>query len=58
VGDQGLVLAYVQSCASGALGMTECGPIWQLVVIGGLLVVALIALALLQFRRPQAESAR
>ena len=50
--DQGLVLAYVQSCANGVLGMTECGPIWQLGVIAGLLVTALMVLAVLQFRRP------
>jgi hypothetical protein len=53
--DQGLVLAYVQSCANGALGMAECGPIWQLGVIAGLLVIALIALAVLQLRRPRLQ---
>jgi hypothetical protein len=55
MGDQGLVLAYFQSCANGALGTAECGPIWQLGVIAGLLVVALITLAVLQFRRLHAE---
>ena len=55
--NQALVLAYVQSCASGALSASECGPIWQLGVIAGLLVVAIVTLAVLQFRRPQAGKA-
>jgi hypothetical protein len=52
MGNQGLVLAYLQSCTSGALGISECGPVWQLGVIAGLLVIALIALAALHLRRP------
>jgi hypothetical protein len=57
MGDQGFVLAYVQSCASGALGATECGPIWQLGVIAGLLLVSIATLAILQLRRPQPDAA-
>jgi hypothetical protein len=58
VGNQGLVLAYVESCTSGALGMSECGPIWQLLVIGALLLVAVTTLLLLQLRpRPVAGEA-
>jgi len=53
VGSQGLVLEYVKSCASGALGAADCGPIWQLGVIAALLLLAIAALALLQLRRPQ-----
>jgi hypothetical protein len=52
MGSQGLVLAYVQSCASGDLGMAECGPIWQLGIIAVLLVIAIVTLAVLQIRRP------
>ena len=57
MGSQGLVFAYVESCASGALSAVDCGPIWQLGVIAGLLVVALATLAVLQFRRPGVEKA-
>ena len=51
MGNQSVVLAYVQSCASGALGAAECGPIWQLGVIAVLLVAAIVTLAVLQLRR-------
>ena len=51
MGNQGFVLAYVQSCTNGTLGMAECGPIWQLGVIAALLLVAIIALAALRLRR-------
>jgi hypothetical protein len=58
LGNQRVVLEYVQSCAGGNLGMAECGPIWQLGVIAALLLIAIVALALLQFRaRPQAVKA-
>jgi hypothetical protein len=57
LGNQGLVLAYVQSCTAGDLGMAECGPIWQLGVIAALLIVAIVTLALLQLRRLQIEKA-
>ena len=57
MGSQGIVLAYVQSCASGALGAADCGPIWQLGVIAALLLIAIVALAALQFRRTSTERA-
>jgi hypothetical protein len=50
LGNQRLVLEYVQSCSGGNLGMAECGPIWQLGVIAALLLIAIVTLALLQFR--------
>jgi hypothetical protein len=54
-----VVLEYVQSCTGGNLGMAECGPIWQLAVIATLLLIAIVTLALLQFRtRPQATLLR
>jgi hypothetical protein len=58
LGNQRVVLEYVQSCAGGSLGMAECGPIWQLGVIATLLLAAIVTLALLQFRtRPPAAKA-
>lgn len=57
MGDQGLVLAYVQACAGGTLGASECGPIWQLGVIAALLVAAILTLAVLQLRRPSIQGA-
>ena len=50
--DQGFVLAYVQSCTAGDLGMSECGPVWQLGIIAALLLIAIVTLALLRLRRP------
>ena len=56
MGGQGLVMSYLHSCTSGALRMSDCGPIWQLGVIVVLLLGAIITLALLQLRRPQGPS--
>ena len=56
MGDQGLVLAYLQSCVSGALGAADCGPIWQLGVIAVLLFLAIVTLALLHLRRAQSST--
>ena len=56
VSNQGFVLAYVQSCTSGDLGMAECGPIWQLGVIAVLLFLAIVTLALLHLRRAQSST--
>jgi hypothetical protein len=50
--NQGFVLAYVQSCTVGDLGMAECGPVWQLGIIAVLLFIAIATLALMQLRRP------
>jgi hypothetical protein len=54
--NQGFVLAYVQSCTAGDLGMAECGPVWQLAVIAALLFAAIMTLALLQVRRPSPDA--
>jgi len=45
-----LVLNYVASCTSGKLGLSDCGPIWQLGVIAVLLVVMVLALLALRLR--------
>jgi hypothetical protein len=50
VGDRGIIIDYVQSCTAGALGMSDCGPVWQLSVIAGFLVLAVAALVVLRLR--------
>jgi hypothetical protein len=50
VGDRGIIIEYVSSCTAGALGMSDCGPVWQLTVIAGFLVVAVAALVILRVR--------
>jgi len=47
---QNFILTYVQSCASGKLGLSECGPIWQMGVIVVFLLVAVLALVAMRFR--------
>jgi hypothetical protein len=52
------ILSYVQSCASGRLALSDCGPIWQMGIIAVLLLAAVITLAALRFRpRPMTEKA-
>ncbi len=41
---------YVSSCISGKLGFSECGPIWQLFLIGVFLLLAVVALLSLKLR--------
>jgi hypothetical protein len=50
VGDRGIIIDYVHSCTAGALGMSDCGPVWQLGVIAGFLVIAVTALVILRVR--------
>jgi hypothetical protein len=47
---QGIVLEYVKSCTSGALSGADCGPIWQMAVIGALLLAAVVTLLVLRIR--------
>jgi hypothetical protein len=55
---QNLILGFIQSCLSGRLGVSDCGPIWQLGVIAVFLLVAVIALAVLRLRSgPATEKA-
>ena len=44
------ILSYVQSCASGKLPLTECGPVWQFGVIALLLLCAILVLLALLLR--------
>jgi hypothetical protein len=42
---QQFVLGYVEACGSGMLPLSECDPVWELGIIGVLLVLALLSLA-------------
>jgi hypothetical protein len=44
------IFGYVQACTAGKLPLTECGPVWQLGIIGALLVAAVLTLAVLRIR--------
>ena len=44
------IVTYVQTCASGKLGLSDCGPVWQLGVIAVFLVIAVVTLAAMRFR--------
>lgn len=50
MGDQNFILSYVQYCASGRLALSECGPVWQMGVIAGFLVLSVAALLFLRIR--------
>jgi hypothetical protein len=56
MGDRGIIVEYVRSCTAGALGMSDCGPVWQLGVIAGLLVLAISTLVVLRLRAASARS--
>jgi hypothetical protein len=44
------IVTYVQTCASGKLGVSDCGPVWQLSVIAALLLIAIVTLLILRLR--------
>jgi hypothetical protein len=44
------IVTYVQTCASGKLGVSDCGPVWQLSVIAALLLIAIVTLLVLRLR--------
>ena len=50
MGDRDIVIEYVRSCTAGALGMSDCGPVWQLGVIAAFLVIAVATLVALRLR--------
>jgi hypothetical protein len=50
MGNLDFVVTYVHSCTDGMLGPGDCGPVWQLGVIAGLLVLAVGALVVLRLR--------
>lgn len=43
-----LVLGYVTACTGGKLPLSDCGPVWQLGIIAGLLVAAVLSLLVLR----------
>lgn len=58
MGTQNFILMYLQSCASGKLGISECGPIWQMTIIAVFLLVAVATLLILRLRsRTEPEKA-
>jgi len=50
MGDRGIIVEYVRSCTTGALGVSDCGPVWQLGVIAAFLVAAIVTLLILRLR--------
>ena len=50
MGEGGIIIEYVRSCAAGTLRMSDCGPVWQLGVIAAFLVVAVVTLVILRLR--------
>ena len=41
---QQFLLGYVEACSSGMLPLSECDPVWELGIIGVLLILALLSL--------------
>jgi hypothetical protein len=50
MGDRGFIIEYVRSCTAGALGLTDCGPVWQFATIAALLLFAIATLVILRLR--------
>ena len=50
MGNRGIVVEYVRSCTAGALGVSDCGPVWQLAVIAALLAAAVTILIVVRLR--------
>ena len=50
MGDGGIIIEYVRSCTAGALGASDCRPVWQLGVIAAFLVAAIVTLVILRLR--------
>lgn len=46
---QNFIVSYIQYCSSGGLTRSECGPMWQMMVIAAVLVLAIITLIVLRF---------
>ena len=58
MGDRGIIIEYVRSCTAGALGMSDCGPVWQLGIIAAFLMAAILALVILRLRAAAAARAQ
>ena len=58
MGSFGFIVSYLQSCTGGKLAPSDCGPVWQMLVIIVLLVLAISTLIALRFySRSQPENA-
>ncbi|HLF38591.1 MAG TPA: hypothetical protein VI545_02830 [Burkholderiales bacterium] len=58
MGDGGIIIEYVRSCTAGALGMSDCGPVWQLGIIAAFLMAAIMTLVVLRLRAAAAARAQ
>jgi hypothetical protein len=58
MGDRGIIIEYVRSCTAGALGMSDCGPVWQLGIIAAFLMTAIMTLVILRLRAAAAARAQ
>jgi hypothetical protein len=58
MGDRGIIIEYVRSCTAGALGMSDCGPVWQLSIIAAFLMAAIMTLVVLRLRAAAAARAQ
>jgi hypothetical protein len=41
---QQFLFGYIEACSSGMLPLSECDPVWELGIIGALLILALLSL--------------
>ena len=48
MGDKAIIIEYVRSCTAGPLGISDCGPVWQMSLIAACLVVAIVTLLILR----------
>lgn len=46
--DENFVFTYLKACGTGQLALAECGPVWQMGIIGLLLASAIAALLVLR----------
>lgn len=49
MGNYLFLISYIQACANGALRIGDCGPVWQMGVIAGLLLLLIVALAIMRW---------
>ena len=54
--DKNFVWDYVQSCTAGTSAFSDCSPVWQLGVIGALLVAAVAVFCILVAGRVRGDS--
>lgn len=53
---QTFIVSFIQYCTSGALSRSECGPVWQMMVIATLLLLAIVTLIVLRLYSAAARS--